>query len=45
MDNEFTQKAEALASDLEHDRRNYSDIDMIYEKNAKKRDQNLMNDD
>jgi len=45
MDKELSSKAEALASDLEHNERNFSDIDLIYEKNAKKRDQHTLNDD
>jgi hypothetical protein len=46
MDKELSNKVESLASDLEHNERNFSDIDLIYEKHAKsKKDQHTLNDD
>lgn len=36
-DHELAAKVADIAIDLEQNERNYSDIDLIYEKNAKKR--------
>ena len=36
-DHALAAKVAELATDLEQNERNYSDIDLIYEKNAKKR--------
>ncbi len=36
-DQDLAAKVADIAIDLEQNQRNYSDIDMIYEKNAKKR--------
>jgi hypothetical protein len=35
LDKDLEKKVDLLANDLEHNERNYSDMDVIFEKNAK----------